>query len=173
MPARTDILSEIARLRRRNAEAPLRAEQQALARILDDLDVMGGLETVRKQRFSPKLCHGPKPVYGLTPHVWIGAVLWHHPAGYFGYKTLTLLGVWALHQDEKPMIAVGTKHAAFAHPFFDPESYHKLIQRDYTTYYKEDGSPLLDDSTLLITLYDPVERLQLRDEVQRQLATFT
>jgi hypothetical protein len=172
MPTRTDILSEIARLRRQKAEAPLRAEQTALAHILDDLDVMGALETVRKQRFSLKLCHGPKPVYGLTPRVWIGAVLWHHPSGYFGYKTLTLLGVWAFNDEGSPMISVGIRHVPFAHPFFDPEPYHKLIQRDYSTYYRDDGSPPLDDKQRFVTPYDPAERLTFRTEIQRQLVTF-
>ena len=163
----TTILQQVAQIRRERAEAPKRAAQENLARILDGLNVLGTLETLRAMRFSPHLCYGPKTVGALEPVVCVGVVLWFRPAGYYGYKTLTLLGVWAQGEGTIPTIAVGVKRLAFARDFYDAEAYHKLIRRGYDLYYNDDGLPPPDAFTIA---YSAEMRLSLRETIAAELA---
>lgn len=161
------ILAQIAQIRREKAEAPKRAAQDELARILDGLNVWGGLEELRGKRFSPNLCHGPKVIGGLTPFPFVGVVLWHRPAGYYGYKTLTLLGVWARQHEVQQKLVIGVKRLSYSAPFYDAEAYHKLIRRNYDLYYADDAIPPGDSLELL---YQPETRLNLRETIVAELA---
>ncbi|NDJ61784.1 MAG: hypothetical protein GYB67_11705 [Chloroflexi bacterium] len=172
-PPSPSIRQQIEALRRERRLAPLRAQQTALARILDDLNAVGALEVVRDTRFSPRLCHGPRGIDGLTPVPWVAAVIWHRPAGYFGYKTLTLLGVWAYHAadgaEAPPVLSVGAKQLSYSAPFFDPEAYHKLIRRGYDVYYRDDGAPPAEAKRCAVLTYTPDERLALREALAAAL----
>jgi hypothetical protein len=163
----SSILTQIAQIRREKAEAPKRAAQDELARILDGLNVWGILEALRAKRFSPNLCYGPKVIGGLTPVPYVGVVLWHRPAGYYGYKTLTLLGVWARYEGDNPALLVGVKRLSYSAPFYDAEAYHKLIRRSYDLYYQDDGAPPADAT---VFPYQPEQRLSLRDTIATELA---
>lgn len=163
----TSILAQMAQIRREKAEAPKRAAQDELARILDGLNVWDTLEALRTKRFSPNLCHGPKAIGGLSPFPYVGVVVWHRPAGYYGYKTLTLLGVWARYEGEKPILLIGVKRLSYSAPFYDAEAYHKLIRRNYDLYYQDDDMPPAD---ALIISYDPEMRLSLRETIAAELA---
>jgi hypothetical protein len=163
----TTILQQVAQIRRERSEAPRRAAQENLARVLDGLNVLGTLEELRTKRFSPNLCHGPKTVGTLEPVVCVGAVLWHRPAGYYGYKTLTIVGVWARAESALPLISVGVKRLAFARDFYDAEAYHKLIRRGFDLYYNDDGLPPSDAFT---TPYSAEQRLSLREIIAAELA---
>src|SRR5690606_27984089 len=161
------VLEQIAQIRREKAEAPKRAAQEELARILDGLNVWGTLEELRTKRFSPNLCYGPKAIGGLVPTPFVGVVLWHRPAGYYGYKTLTLLGVWAKLEGEKPELLIGSKRLAYSAPFYDAEAYHKLIRRNYDLYYQDDDLPPSDALTIP---YQPEHRLTLRETIASEFA---
>lgn len=163
----TSVLAQITLIRREKAEAPKRAAQDELARILDGLNVWDALDELRTKRFSPNLCYGPKAIGGLAPVPYVGVVLWHRPAGYYGYKSLSLLGVWARQEGEYPAILVGVKRLPYTAPFYDAEAYHKLIRRSYDLYYQNDGAPPAD---ALAISYQPDLRLSLRETIAAELA---
>lgn len=163
----TTILQQVAQIRHERAEAPKRAAQEDLARILDGLNVLSTLEELRLKRFSPNLCYGPKTIGALEPVVTVGVVLWHRPAGYYGYKTLTVLGVWARAENPLPLILVGVKRLPFARDFYDAEAYYKLIRRGYDLYYDDDAMPPGDAFTVV---YSAQQRLSLRETIAAELA---
>lgn len=167
-PAHEDILQQVQRIRQKQADAPKRLLQDAYARAIDALNALDLLDDIRQARFSPKLCCGPKAVSSLNP-VSVGAVIWSRPAGYFGYKTLSLMGLWAHGDPYAPRIVVGVKRLPFAAPFYNPEPYFKLIQRDYDLYYQDDGAPPTDAGITFSAVYDPEQRLALREQVAQAL----
>lgn len=169
-PRPASILAQIEHIRRARADAPKRAAQAQLAAILDGLNAWDALERLKAARFAPNLCHGPKVVDGLTPDPWLGAVVWHRPAGYYGYKTLTVTGVWAVSFADQDVIQIiaGSKRLAYSEPFYDAEAYYKLIRRDYTLYYRDNGAPPAGEYALI--QYQPDQRLALRDWLAEQLA---
>lgn len=165
--SKPDVLAQLAAYQREKQLAPLRETQQQLARTLDDLNAFGALETVRAKRFSPHLCCGPAARAGLIPDPWVGVMIWHRPSGYLGYKTLTLLGVWAKVRQDVAEIHIGVRRLAFAAPFYDPEAYVKLIPRAFDLYYNDPGSP--PAAPALSFSYDAVQRLEQRERVERML----
>lgn len=114
---------------------------------------------------------GLKPtVQTGTPYdEWAGVVVWYKPKGYYGYDTLTLLGIWAVRDREGVTLGIGTKSLAFSGPYYNPESYHRHIQKRFDIYYQDDGSPPLDPWRYS-TPYDPTRRLAIRQELQAELA---
>ncbi len=174
MKNRTDIRTEIARLRRERAEAPAREAQEELAAILDGLNVMGALENLRHQRFNRYLANGPKAVFGCSLFPWVGAVIWHRPSGYYGFKELTIYGAWAFREiaESNPSIVIGTKHVPYAVDFFEAETFMKLMKRDFSTYYKDDGSPPSRENWSWSAIYDAAERLTQRAQLAQALAQF-
>ena len=163
----TTVLEQVALIRRTKVEAPKRAAQEDLARILDGLNTWDALDDLREKRFARSLCSGPIALGGLEPVPYVSVVIWYRPAGYYGYKTLTVLGVWARADAGLTTIAVGAKRLAYSAPFYDAEAYHKLIRRNYDLYYKDDGLPPADS---LVIPYHHDERLQLREVVAAELA---
>ncbi len=170
MKKKLDLIASLIDYHREKQLAPLRDTQKALAVTLDGLNAFGALEELRRSKFSPRLCHGPAARDGLTPLVWVGAVIWHRPAGYLGYKTLTLIGIWARAAAEggAHQIMIGTKRLAFAAPFYDAEAYFKLIPKAFDLYYDDSGSP--PDAPALIFNYAVKERLEAREQVAAALA---
>jgi hypothetical protein len=161
MPKRNDdLLNEIIQRRRANQIA---AQTDPLARILDDLNIMDTLEAVRKRA---KLTYGPKIITSALPSK--GVVIWRRAPGYHGYKTLTLLGVWASLSGETPMIAIGRKQLSFSAPFYDADAYHKLIKGNYDLYYKDDNRP--PAQPVFSVPYAAEQRLMLRDAIATELA---
>lgn len=173
MNNRTDIRTEIARLRRERAEAPAREAQEGLAAILDGLNAMNALESLRQKRFNRYLANGPKAVFGINPFPWVGTVIWHRPSGYYGFKILTIYGVWAFREmvDSDPLIVIGAKRAPYAIDFFEAETYMKLMKRDFSTYYKDDGSPPIRENWLWSAPY-AADRLTQRTQLAEALAQF-
>jgi hypothetical protein len=156
------------------------------ARALDALNALDALTEIGRAGGSPRLCGGARVYCSAAPveraSIWVGAVFWRRAAGYLGYKVLTVTGVWACRTasdgvsgvdalaraDEAVEIVIGTKRLPFARPFFDPEPYHKLYERDYTLYYDDDGSP--PAAGVYCARYDPEARLAQRETVARTLA---
>ncbi len=160
MPKRNDaLLNEIIQRRRANQIA---SQTDPLARIFDELNVMDTLEMLRKRA---SFTYGPKIINSALPSK--GVVLWRRAPGYYGYKTLTLLGVWAYLRDETPILVVGTKPLAFSAPFYDADAYHKLIKGNYDLYYRDDNRPPAQPA--FTTPYDPEQRLELRETLAQQM----
>lgn len=132
------------------------------AAVLDGLNAWDALDQFRRSAFPRLLAHGPKPVHAPRAESWVGVVIWSRAPGYYGYKTLTLTGVWVAEAGPGARVIVGKRHTAFIHSFYDPEAYHKLIRKDYTLYYRDDGRPPTGDQISAQTLYQPEERLALR-----------
>lgn len=132
------------------------------AAILDGLNAWDALDQFRRKAFARQLAYGPKAVQSPRTELWVGVVIWSRAPGYFGYKTLTLTGVWIVDRDGQAGVIVGQRHTAFAHGFYDPEAYHKLIRKDYAVYYKDDGRPASGDQIRAQMIYQPEERLNLR-----------
>lgn len=160
---KTTILEQIREIRGR-------AQLDELARVLDGLNALDALDTLRARRFSPQLSWGAQAFSGAQPMPWVGALIWHRPAGYFGYKTLTVIGAWALAQAEGTLIVVGSKLLPFTAPFYEPEAYHKLIRNGFDLYYGDRGAPPDEPRRIFTAPYTPENRLQLREIIPAQLA---
>ncbi|GEM_PF-614703 len=172
-PTRQDILAQLAAYRRERQLAPLRDQQKTLARILDDLNAWGALEDLQARHFSKNLCWGPTALDGLSPLVWVGVMIWSRPSGYFGYKVLTLTGIWitaAPEDTSPPQGIVGVRRLPFASPFYEAEAYHKLIRKGFNLYYQDDGSPPGETGRKLTFTYNPTHRLELRTAITIALA---
>lgn len=138
-----------------------------LTQTLDSLNAWGALEDTQACKLLRHLCFGPKAFKGVLPAPWVGVLIWRRERGYYGYRTLHLLGVWALAESKGVRVVVGTKTLKYSAPFYDAEAYHALIQRGFETYYKDKGSPPPVESQRFCVLYDPAERLARREQLRR------
>lgn len=130
--------------------------------ILDSLNAWDALDRARRQISGSgpiRLAFGPKPVAGPD---YAGAVIWKRAPGYHGYKILTVVGIWCARTADAAHILIGSKRLPYQAPFFDPEAYHKILRRDYLTYYADDGAPPAHSGIRAQTIYDPAQRLALR-----------
>lgn len=160
--------------RKQNNNAP---KQNDLAAILDGLNALGVLEELRKKKLRTISIYGPKATRGQIEiegkaWQWAGAVTWYKARGYHHYRTLTLLGIWALEIEDGAQIIIGSKTMEFDAPVFNPESYYREIKKRFDLYYKGDGTPPPESGQLYSTFYDANERLALRDTVESTLATW-
>ncbi|MCA9903894.1 MAG: hypothetical protein KC547_08560, partial [Anaerolineae bacterium] len=153
-PSPASILQQVRLLRAQ----PIQAE---LAKILDDLDAWAAVETARA-RYSRLIAWGPKIVKGDIPSPWVGVVMWRRASGYTGYRTLSLGGVWAVQDQQAVRIIMGQRTLPYAAAFYEAEVYHKLMRKDFTIYYDDDGAPPAPLLRSLDATYDPQERLALR-----------
>lgn len=174
MKRRTDIRAEIALLRSGRAAVSTHEAQEVLASVLDGLNTMGTLDALRQKRFNRYLAHGPKAVFGMAQFPWVGAVIWHRPAGYYGFKTLTLFGAWAFREaiESQPLVVVAAKRVPYAADFFEAEAYMKLMKRDFSVYYQDDGSPPVRENWLWSVVYAPAERMTQRQQLAEALARY-
>ncbi|MBK8027541.1 MAG: hypothetical protein IPK19_40720 [Chloroflexi bacterium] len=167
-PRHEDLLKLIAERRQAERLAPLIARQEALAGALDALNAYDALDDVRQVRFVRDTCFGPRPYTGIAPSPWVGVLIWKRAPGYFGYKTLTLYGVWARDAEPNPeaaadspiAIAVGSKAIPYTSDFYDAEAYFKLIRAGFEDYYADDGRPPADLPAAFV--YDRAGRLAQR-----------
>lgn len=118
----------------------------------------------------PRL-NGPKTFTGFKPYTWVGVVGWRRGPGYYGYRILQLIGVWAV-QDAPgpPLIIVGTKRLRYTAPTYEAEAYHKLLRKTFEPYYDGNASPPPDATRLFTARYASERRLELRDAVREALA---
>ncbi|MBL8146738.1 MAG: hypothetical protein JNL34_10170 [Anaerolineae bacterium] len=163
-PSHRSIAAQVAQIRRARDEAPLRAAQAELAAILDGLNALGELDKLRESGLSRLLSGGPVAVQGSLPEPWVGAVIWQRAPGYFGYRTLTLYGIWALRNGEETQLRTGVRRLAYALDFFEADAYHKRIRREFALYYADDGAPPAEDAAVWNASYTPDNRLALRAE---------
>lgn len=167
------IEAQVAAIRHEREHRPTLTQ---LGAALDGLNAWDAVERVRRAGYSPLLSAGPKvcecvPFLGLRDCHALGVVFWHRAAGYHGYKVLSVHGVWVCQQQGtgETRLVVGEKNLPFAPAFFDPEPYHKLFKRDYTTYYRDDGMPPAHDRVQTVP-YAPDHRLDLRAWLAAALA---
>lgn len=187
MARRDDLLNALQKeLRARAAiaaRAPLAARQERLARALDALNAFDALDGLRRLRWPAGGAFGPRPFVGAAPVPWVGVLLWRRAAGYYGYKTLTLMGAWAVEAaavplaapvaplpaesnpddsaSEPPPIALiaGTRTIPYTSDFYVAEAYFKLIRETFTDYYSDDGRPSDVPPAFIV---DPKARLAQR-----------
>ncbi len=161
MPKKSDdLLNEIIQRRKANQ---LAQQQDPLARVLDDLNAM---DTLASLSAHAALCNGPKVIKSAYPS--IGVVIWQRAPGYYGYKTLKLVGVWASTRGGSTGITVGKKLLSFSAPFYDADAYHKLIRKGYDLYYHDDNQPPAQPAYSV--RYDPEQRLELRAIIAHEVA---
>lgn len=163
-PSHSSIAAQVAQIRRARDEAPLRATQAELATMLDGLNALSELDQLREAALSRVLSGGPIAVQGSTPEPWVGAVVWQRASGYFGYRTLTLYGIWALRVGPDTQLRTGIRRLAYALDFFEADAYHKRIRREFALYYADDGSPPNEASAAWTAGYSSADRLALRDQ---------
>lgn len=128
---------------------------------LDALNIVDLLDDLRRHPPDSIQCYGPKSIVRKT---WAGTVVWCKRKGFNTHLQLLLLGVWAIQRDDAIAIVVGTKELVYSAPIYTAEAYHKLIRTDYTVYYDDDGSPP-PEKHLFSTVYDPAERLAIRQAI--------
>ena len=143
-----------------------------LSHTLDSLNAWGALEDVQTRKPLRHLCFGPKVFSGALPAPWVGVLIWRRERGYYGYRTLHLLGVWALAEADGVRVVVGAKTLKYSAPFYDAEAYFALIKRGFETYYKDKGGPPPVASHRFSALYDPAERLTLREQLRRAVESW-
>jgi hypothetical protein len=133
-----------------------------LAEVLDRLNSWGALETALHRVPEGVIACGPTSVRG---NGCVGAVIWLRARGFYGYRQLQLLGVWA-HGTEAVQVTVGVKALTYTAAIYNPEAYHALIRKDYRLYYADDNRP---PSAPPLLTYDPARRLAQRQQVERAL----
>ncbi|MEL6152339.1 MAG: hypothetical protein AAFR56_22095, partial [Chloroflexota bacterium] len=130
---------------RRKQQATQQSTLAPLADVLNGLDAHTAVEAALKQVPAGFYAAGPRTIKtrgGSAPA--IGIVLWMRMGGFYGYRTLIVAGVWAQTTDNATQIVVGRKHLTYSAATYNPESYHKLIRRGYSTYYADDNTPPAD-----------------------------
>ena len=157
------------RSKKSHQKPPQTPVQRELHRILDDLNAFGFLEDARNRTPPEMLCFGPKDIYGPT---WSGVVIWLRPAGYHNYQTLLLLGVWAATAIDEAQILVGRRTLPFTAPFYNPEAYFHTIRRTFDIYYDGNTEPPADQDRLHEVVYDPSQRLAIRQDIEIALEQF-
>jgi hypothetical protein len=140
-----------------------------LGKVLDDLNAWGFLED--RQQDSPRAisCFGPGVFRGYLPVTWAGVVMWHKPRGYYFYDTLGMIGIWVLRTESGIDVVVGRRQLTYNPPFFNAESYYRLIQTEFRTFYKDSGGPPPEDARTYSVRYDPAHRLDIRREIEAEL----
>jgi hypothetical protein len=142
---------------------------EPLAEALNDLNATGYLEDVQAEEFGQILCFGPKVLSGES---WMAVVVWCRPRGYYSYRTLTLLGLWATLELESGEIVIilGTTTLPFRGQYFNPEAYFKHIGSRFDLYYAGAVSPPPEENHRYTTTYDPARRLDIRRAIESELA---
>ncbi|MCL4249981.1 MAG: hypothetical protein KJ065_17675 [Anaerolineae bacterium] len=161
-PSPSSILQQVRQLRAQ----PVQAE---LAKILDDLDAWTAVEAALA-RYSRLIAWGPKTVKGDTPSPWVGVIMWRRASGYTGYRTLSLSGVWTVQEAHVVRIIMGQRTLPYAAPFYEAEVYHKLMRKDFTVYYDDNGAPPAPLLRSLDVTYDLQARLALRETILQVLS---
>ncbi len=142
--------------------------QTALKRVLNAVNATGFLADLQRRAPATRHMHGPKQVHG---DAWAGVVVWMKGTGYYGYKTLTLIGVWVIQQDDDAYtLLVGTRHLPYTAPFYSAEAYFHQIKRDFRRYYEGDVSP--PSNALYRGIYTPEKRLAIRERIQTTLTAW-
>ena len=146
---------------------------------LDGLNAAGLLTAIKRRPPDNMSAYGPKTFNGnvTTPKIgdtkvpdqWVGSVMWHKPKGYSYYRTLRLLGIWAIGNANTARIVIGEKRLTFSASVFNPESYYHHIKRKFDIFYTGNARPPLDETEgglLYDAVYNEAERLKTREALR-------
>jgi hypothetical protein len=174
-----EILKRIEQRKQQQSSAPI---QSLLAVALDALNAAGLLQAIKRRPPANMSAFGPKtfsgsvvaPKFGDTiiPDQWVGSVMWHKPKGYAYYRTLRLLGIWAVGNGASARIVIAEKRLLFSAPVFNPESYYHHIRQKFNMFYTGNASPPLEENEgglLYDAIYDEAERLKTRAALESVL----
>lgn len=163
-------MKRIEQRKRQESSAPI---QSLLSMALDGLNAAGLLAAIKRRPPPDMSAYGPKtfsgsigkPVHAPLPEQWVGTVMWHKPKGYQYYRTLRLLGIWALGVGSSTRLVIGEKRLTYNAAIFNPESYYHHIKRKFDIYYTGNASPPLQENEgniLYDAIYNEAQRLQTR-----------
>jgi len=161
-----EILKKIA------ARKPFGAESQSaqgspLDLILDYLNAYDTLDALAQGTYSTILCYGPQVMRGDS---WVGVLIWSHAKSYYGYRTLSLLGIWTQQIETDLQVVLGLRDLPYKAPVFSAEAYHSLIRRGFKTFYEDNGHPpQASDYVLYQVIYEQKNRLLMREAIQTHL----
>lgn len=163
----------VRRIEARRRAAEVAPQLAALTAALDAVNALGFLEDIQRARLQQIRVYGPRSFTGQQPAPWAGVAAWYKRRGYYDYRTLYLLGVWATPDEGGAVrLSLGVKALAFSAPAFNPESYHYQLRRHFNVYYAGEASPPPDEALRWSAVYDPAQRLALRDALQAALAAW-
>ena len=137
-------------------QGQLKAEQ-----ILDLLNVVDVLYRLRER--IPRTYH----FGGVRTHATAdgaNSLMWLYPAAFQQYQTIWLVGVWV---KEPHHVYIGYKSLSYGAPIFNPESYYRLMPKDYHAYYPDTHQPPL---AAHVIEFAPQDRLALRQQVETTLS---
>jgi hypothetical protein len=135
------------------------AAQVTLSSVLNSLNALDTLDDIRVTDRKGWLCWGPRAFKGSD---WVGALVWCKPATYHGYRLLTVLGIWAIGEENAVDVVLGTRLLPYHAPFYEAEAYHKLMRDGFDIYYEDKGSPPEESGRLFVTRYETDKRLDIR-----------
>lgn len=136
--------------------------KNAAASILDGLNAMQVMDRVMLHSYDGVRVYGPK---SFQAKGCAGVVVWMLPHGYDSYRELVLFGIWAVENEGKTQIIIGTKRLKYTAPVFNAESFWTLIKRGYDTYYDDNRQPPEAGDRLFAVPFDPMRRIALREEI--------
>lgn len=169
-PRRAELLRQLAQRHAALATAPQRARQTELAAVLDAVDAWGKLAQLTEAKALRTRCFGPQTRRGLEPSPWVGVVVWCRGRGYYGYRQIELIGLWASSgDDDAPLLTLGTKPLHYSAPSYVPEAYFKLMRSSFDAYYDDDGSLPSPENRRLSIPYLADERLTIRQTIRAVL----
>ena len=171
-----EILKRIEQRKHQQTRVPT---QSLLSAALDGLNAAGLLTAIKRRPPANMSAYGPKTFSGsvvppkvgdtIIPDQWVGSVVWYKPKGYTYYRTLRLLGIWAIGNGSNVRIVIGEKRLTFNAPVFNPESYYHHIKRKFDIFYEGNASPPLhknEGGLLYDTIYDESQRLKTRANLE-------
>lgn len=136
-------------------------------KIADSLNLLDTLAKLSNKQYENIICHGPK---ALNYSNWSGVVLWYRPKGYYGYKTLTLLGAWVKQGEKDIKFVLGLRNLDYQAAVYNPEGYFASIRKGFKLFYKDNGHPPTKDDTILYQCtYEAKERLTIRQTLTKYL----
>lgn len=146
------------RLQQRKQQKAVQSARLTLASVLDALNAAGALADIPRRHYGPARQTGR-----ANGHPCLASVIWWPGAGFYGYKLLTVLGVWAVPVpgEHAPEIHIGSKRLPYTAATYNPEAYHRLLRKGYRAYHADDGAP--PPRPLRAFTYQPDERLGQRD----------
>ncbi|MEL6525552.1 MAG: hypothetical protein AAFQ07_07560 [Chloroflexota bacterium] len=136
--------------------------KNAQAQYLSGLNVLQELQDHANDYLASKLVYGPATFAGDG---WASALVWYRHKGYQHFKSMILFGVWVHDNTSDRQVSIAKKPLQFQAAHFNPESYFAVIQRDFRSYYNDDGSPPDEQDILWQASATETTRLDMRRTV--------
>lgn len=147
-------------MRRVQAHQAQNQQQQGLLNAQKTLDLLNVADVLyRLKAHVPRAYH----VGGVRTHATgdgANSLIWLYRAAFQQHQTIWLMGVWV---KESCHVYIGYKSLSYAAPIFNPESYYRLMPKDYHAYYPDTPHPPATAQVIEFILED---RLALRQQVE-------